>query len=239
MLSSTWRRLGFTIVVLALPAQPALARSHSGAAHRWHHHYAHRASSHRYRFAHRYARRQHYARVARQDGWSFEWQPQGFWNYSPDAAPTAAFSGGYPDRYSGAAVQEGRRRGSGGASAYSGMVEQQASANGVPASLVHRVIMRESGYNPRAVHSGNYGMMQIKLGTARAMGYGGSAEGLLNPATNMTYAVRYLAGAYRVAGGNADRAVALYARGYNAGRESFGYERVAYRVRRHYRHHPV
>jgi hypothetical protein len=29
-----------------------------------------------------------------------------------------------------------------------------------------------------------------------------------------TYAVRYLAGAYRVAGGNADRAVANYARGY-------------------------
>jgi hypothetical protein len=37
-----------------------------------------------------------------------------------------------------------------------GMVEQQASANGVPASLVHRVIMRESRYNPRAVSSGNY-----------------------------------------------------------------------------------
>jgi len=32
----------------------------------------------------------------------------------------------------------------------------------------------------------------------------------------MTYAVRYLAGAYRVAGGDEDRAVALYARGYNS-----------------------
>ena len=99
-----------------------------------------------------------------------------------------------------------------------GMVEQQASANGVPASLVHRVIMRESGYNPRAVSSGNYGLMQIRLGTARAMGYGGSAAGLLDAETNMTYAVRYLAGAYRAAGGNEGRAVALYARGYNAPR---------------------
>jgi soluble lytic murein transglycosylase-like protein len=56
--------------------------------------------------------------------------------------------------------------------------------------------------------------MQIRLGTARAMGYGGSAEGLLDPQTNMTYAVRYLAGAYRAAGGDESRAVALYARGY-------------------------
>jgi soluble lytic murein transglycosylase-like protein len=46
------------------------------------------------------------------------------------------------------------------------------------------------------------------------MGYGGSADGLLDAATNMTYAVRYLAGAYRAAGGNENRAVALYARGY-------------------------
>ena len=95
-----------------------------------------------------------------------------------------------------------------------GLVSQQASANGVPASLIHRVIMRESRYNPRAVSRGNYGLMQIRLGTARGMGYGGSAEGLLDANTNMTYAVRYLAGAYRAAGGNENRAVALYARGY-------------------------
>jgi soluble lytic murein transglycosylase-like protein len=57
-------------------------------------------------------------------------------------------------------------------------------------------------------------MMQIRLGTARAMGYTGSAAGLLDPDTNMTYAVRYLAGAYKAAGGNHDRAVSNYARGY-------------------------
>jgi len=94
------------------------------------------------------------------------------------------------------------------------MAAQQASAAGVPASLVERVIKRESGGNPRAVSRGNYGLMQIRLGTARAMGYSGAAAGLLDPATNMTYAVRYLAGAYRAAGGNESRAVALYARGY-------------------------
>jgi soluble lytic murein transglycosylase-like protein len=102
------------------------------------------------------------------------------------------------------------------ASAYASLVAQYASANGVPASLVHRVIMRESRYNPRAANGGNYGIMQIRLGTARAMGYSGSAAGLLDAETNMTYAVKYLAGAYHAARGNEALAAALYARGYNA-----------------------
>jgi soluble lytic murein transglycosylase-like protein len=96
----------------------------------------------------------------------------------------------------------------------SALTASQAGAAGLPASLVERVIRRESGGNPRAVHAGNYGLMQIRLGTARAMGYTGSAAGLLDPQTNMTYALRYLAGAYRAAGGNENRAIALYARGY-------------------------
>ena len=94
------------------------------------------------------------------------------------------------------------------------MATSQASTAGLPASLVERVIRRESGGNPRAVHAGNYGLMQIRLSTARAMGYTGSAAGLLDPQTNMTYALRYLAGAYRAAGGNESRAIALYSRGY-------------------------
>jgi soluble lytic murein transglycosylase-like protein len=96
----------------------------------------------------------------------------------------------------------------------SAMSASQAGAAGLPASLVERVIRRESGGNPRAVHAGNYGLMQIRLSTARAMGYTGSAAGLLDAQTNMTYALRYLAGAYRAAGGNESRAVALYSRGY-------------------------
>jgi soluble lytic murein transglycosylase-like protein len=98
--------------------------------------------------------------------------------------------------------------------AYQHLVLKHAQANGLPVELVHRVVMRESRYNPRAVSKGNYGIMQIRLGTARAMGYRGSAEGLLDADTNMTYAVKYLAGAYRAAGGNHDRAVMNYARGY-------------------------
>jgi soluble lytic murein transglycosylase-like protein len=101
---------------------------------------------------------------------------------------------------------------------YKLMIALLARANGVPPSLVHRVIVRESGYNERAVNSGNYGLMQIRLGTARALGYDGPPEGLLDPETNMAYAVRYLAGAYRAAHGDEDRAIVLYSSGYH-GRE--------------------
>ena len=94
------------------------------------------------------------------------------------------------------------------------LVSRHAAANGVPEALVRRVIKRESRGNARAVSKGNYGLMQIRLGTARGLGYTGSAAGLLDADTNMTYAVKYLANAYRVAGGNHDRAVSLYASGY-------------------------
>lgn len=97
---------------------------------------------------------------------------------------------------------------------YESMVASHAAANGVPPELVHRVIVRESKYNPRAVSKGNYGMMQIKLATARGLGYTGTAQGLLDPDTNLTYAVKYLAGAYRAAGGDHNRAVSYYAGGY-------------------------
>ncbi len=97
---------------------------------------------------------------------------------------------------------------------YSGMVASHAAANGVPVELVHRVILRESRYQPRAISKGNYGMMQIRLGTARGLGYTGTAQGLLDPETNLTYAVKYLAGAYKAANGNQDQAVRYYAAGY-------------------------
>ena len=93
--------------------------------------------------------------------------------------------------------------------ALDGMIARHAAANGLPVELVHRVVKRESGYNPRASSRGNIGLMQIRHGTARGIGYSGSASGLLDPETNLTYAVRYLAGAYRAAGGNASRAVSL------------------------------
>jgi soluble lytic murein transglycosylase-like protein len=132
-----------------------------------------------------------------------------------DGTPYFGFPSLVPNPQASAPGKAARRaaRAQEGAS-YQHLVQQHAAANGIPADLVHRVIMRESRYQPRAISKGNYGMMQIRLGTARAMGYRGGVEGLLDANTNMTYAVKYLAGAYRAAGGNHDRAVMNYARGY-------------------------
>jgi soluble lytic murein transglycosylase-like protein len=98
---------------------------------------------------------------------------------------------------------------------YNELVARHAQANGVPEALVHRVIVHESRYQPHLVgRGGTIGLMQIKLATARSLGYTGSAEGLRDPDTNLTYAVKYLAGAYRAANGDHARAMHYYASGY-------------------------
>ena len=95
------------------------------------------------------------------------------------------------------------------------MIARHARDNGVPEELVHRVIREESRYHARAVgRGGTMGLMQIKYSTARGLGYRGSAAGLLDPNTNLTWGVRYLAGAYRYAQGNQAAARVLYGTGY-------------------------
>ena len=111
---------------------------------------------------------------------------------------------------------------------YEALVATHAQANGVPEALVHRVIVRESRYRPDLVgHGGTIGLMQIKRATARGLGYTGTAEGLRDPNTNLTYAVKYLAGAYRAANGNHDRAVSYYAGGYYYAAKRQRHERVS------------
>jgi soluble lytic murein transglycosylase-like protein len=205
-------------VSLAQPAAASMACTHSHRDAYCSHHAReglvsrHReAAFSRYQFAHRQRFQDRFGAAA--------WAP-------PNATtlPSVEPSSDHAAKQPGALAWRHRRvnrapssdRDFGGGSRMHGLAEQAARKNGVPVSLVNRVIRRESGGNPRAVSSGNYGLMQIRLGTARALGYRGSAAGLLDPVTNMTYAVRYLAGAYRAAGGGESRAVALYARGYNA-----------------------
>lgn len=85
---------------------------------------------------------------------------------------------------------------------------------GLPEELVHRIVKRESKYNPKAYHRGHWGLMQIRYDTARSMGYRGPAKGLLDVDANLKYGLKYLAGAYLVAGGNAERAARYYRSGY-------------------------
>ena len=100
------------------------------------------------------------------------------------------------------------------AARYDAAIERLSHAHAVPERLIRRIIMRESRYAPHLTNRGFLGLMQIRLETARGMGYRGSASGLLDGETNLTYAVPYLANAYVAADRNEDRAVQLYAGGY-------------------------
>ncbi|WP_425106853.1 transglycosylase SLT domain-containing protein [Ancylobacter sp.] len=94
------------------------------------------------------------------------------------------------------------------------LLERHAQRFDVPVWLVRRVAWRESKFEPSRRNGPYWGLMQIRVDTARALGFRGAPKDLLDADTNLTYAVAYLANAYRVAGRDEKRAVMLYARGY-------------------------
>ncbi|WP_246658445.1 transglycosylase SLT domain-containing protein [Rhizobium sp. FKY42] len=95
------------------------------------------------------------------------------------------------------------------------LIRRYAGLYGVPESLVHRVVHRESKYDPRAYNKrGYWGLMQIKYSTAKSMGYAGTPDGLLDAETNLKYAIKYLRGAWLVSENDSDDAIKMYARGY-------------------------
>lgn len=182
------------VAVIAL-TQPAIAAK------------SHKKKSHRHHVSHLSPRTSAVERPVFRNPFfqNWSWQQTSTLPAAP-AAPQAAPFGEPAPRKRNARVHNG---------ALDGMIARHAAANGLPVDLVHRVVKRESGYNPRARSGSNLGLMQIKYATARGVGYTGPASGLMDPETNLTYATRYLAGAYRAAGGSANRAVALYASGYH------------------------
>jgi soluble lytic murein transglycosylase-like protein len=94
------------------------------------------------------------------------------------------------------------------------LIAKYAAHYDVPESLVHRLVKKESGYNPRARNGPYWGLMQISAATARSMGYRGESSGLLDADTNLKYAVKYLRGAWIVGGYSEAAAIRGYQRGY-------------------------
>ena len=89
---------------------------------------------------------------------------------------------------------------------------------GVNPNLLSAVCFVESGHKPSAYvamdgQSPSYGLCQIKLATARQVGFEGSTRDLMHPATNALYAAKYLRWQYERYG-SWDKAVSAY----NAGR---------------------
>ena len=96
------------------------------------------------------------------------------------------------------------------------LIARHAAERGVPADLADAVVRLESNYNPRARNGNNLGLTQIGFATARAYGYSGSREGLFDPETNLTFGIRYLAEAYRLAGGDTCGTILRYQAGHRA-----------------------
>lgn len=95
------------------------------------------------------------------------------------------------------------------------LIQKYSKIYEIPETLLHRIVHRESRYNPKAYNKrGYFGLMQIKYNTAKSMGYDGAPGGLFDAETNIKYAAKYLRGAWLVSDSKEDDAVRLYARGY-------------------------
>lgn len=102
---------------------------------------------------------------------------------------------------------------------YNSIIAKYASAEGVPVKLAHAVVKVESSYRPGATGKvGEIGLMQIRLATARLMGYKGSAKALYNPETNLKWGMKYLGKARKLAGGDTCGTILRYNAGHGAKR---------------------
>ncbi len=104
---------------------------------------------------------------------------------------------------------------------------------GVPISTALAVCRLESGFRCSAVgRAGELGLLQIKLRTARALGYRGSRRGLLKCSTGAYWGMKHLALAIR-RGGVWKHNAGLYAKRPNA--MARRYARKVAMLRRRYR----
>jgi soluble lytic murein transglycosylase-like protein len=112
-----------------------------------------------------------------------------------------------------------------------GLVQEYATLSGIPTDLAHAVITIESRYNPAARNGPHYGLMQVNVATARSMGFAGEPAELLDPATNLRFGMAYLAGAFRLAGGDTCGTIMRYQGGHRATRMSAHAARYCERVK--------
>lgn len=94
------------------------------------------------------------------------------------------------------------------------LINKYADLYELPRPLLHKLAIRESTHRPWARNGPYYGLLQILPATARSMGHQGPASELLDAETNLTYAGKYLRGAWLLSDGDIDTAIQWYARGY-------------------------
>jgi len=113
---------------------------------------------------------------------------------------------------------------------YRSIALEEAKRNGVPFEMVDAVMAVESAYDPAARgDAGEVGLMQVLPSTAAMLGFEGSREALGSPQVNIAYGARYLARAWRLAGGDICTAVMKYRAGH--GETRFSQRSVDYCIR--------
>ncbi|MEF2552689.1 transglycosylase SLT domain-containing protein [Aurantimonas sp. A2-1-M11] len=116
---------------------------------------------------------------------------------------------------------------------FAGIIAKEAAAHGVPLRLAHAVINIESSYRASVTGAaGEVGLMQIKPATARGMGFKGSTKALYDPATNVKWGMRYLAGAVQRGGGTTCGTILKYNAGHYAKRMNPISQRYCSKVKR-------
>ena len=116
---------------------------------------------------------------------------------------------------------------------YGKLIAKYAAQHGVPYRLARAVVQVESSFRAGVTGAaGEIGLMQVRLSTARGMGYKGSAKQLYNPATNLYWGMKYLGKAHRLAGGSTCGTILKYNAGHGAKRMNPISQRYCNRVSR-------
>lgn len=93
------------------------------------------------------------------------------------------------------------------------IVVRKAESHKVPPALALAIVQAESRFNPKAYSKGNYGLGQIRCGTAKSLGKFNSCFALFDPEFNMDYSMKYLSLALERSNGDWCHAATLYNRG--------------------------
>lgn len=109
-----------------------------------------------------------------------------------------------------------------------GLYKAKAKQHNVSFEVLRAICEVETGHNVKLKRtwdggSYSYGICQVKLATARAMGFKGTEKQLSSPDTNIEYAAKYLAYQLKRYNGNYEKAIVSYNRGSysNEGKRSY------------------
>ena len=94
------------------------------------------------------------------------------------------------------------------------LVTIYAERHNVPMNLAHAVIYVESRYNPKVMGAkGEYGLGQIRCGTAKSMGFNGKCDELHDAKNNLEFSMAYLRYALDLNNNDVCKAASYYGSG--------------------------